>query len=132
MTLCKTIALLTSGGIIGMALVISCSDHSPERADAATCDCPAAEPPLAARLVRPSSTQTLAANQVLPAGVNCPQGSLLISGSCTTADINPTRSVTLEQAGVYDNENGWTCFFKNNEATPVTVKATAICLKSAP
>jgi hypothetical protein len=46
-------------------------------------------------------------------------------------DAASLPDITLQQSGFLDNSQAWTCAFKNNMATPVTVKATAVCLMPA-
>lgn len=129
MRLISNFVLLFAGMVAGVALVLSCSDDSPSHADAATCDCPAAEPPIATRIVIRSGTDTIAANARGGQGVACPQGAVLLTGSCTTETLNPLRDVTLEQSGFHEVAgDGWNCMFKNNEATPVTIKVSVRCL----
>jgi hypothetical protein len=131
----RSIVLVTTGAVAGIAFVLSCSDDSPGKADAATCDCPAAEPPLSAsRYQLVDNISTVPANGTSIAGALCPSGTLFLSGSCTTQLLNPVRDVTLQQSGFFDaSELGtWSCLFRNNEATPVNVKATVVCLKPAP
>ena len=122
------LATLGAGLFAGIVLVLSCSDDSPGHADAASCDCPAAEPPLSGRITVVNQTQVIAANARGGQGASCPSGALLLSGSCTTETINPLRDVTLEQSGFFMQENSWQCWFKNNEAAPVTIKASVRCL----
>src|SRR5215203_5938734 len=109
MHIAKSILLLLSGAISGVAFVISCGDNlhlsadaaidAPKTIDAApVCDCPAAEPPLAGRFVVFSQLLTIAGNDTGVQGVPCPVGMQLISGSCTTNFINPIRDVTLQQS----------------------------------
>ncbi len=117
-----------AGVLAGVALVLSCSDDSPGNVDAGACDCPAAEPPIAGRIAIIDATVVAAANGLGIAEAVCPQGARLLSGSCTTADYNPIRDVTLQQSGFYTTEQAWSCRIKNNEATPVTIKASAVCL----
>jgi hypothetical protein len=125
--------------------VLSCGDNLSVKAnadaaidalkapDAATCDCPAAEPPLAGRFVVVSQTRTIPANDFNISSVVCPGGSQLISGSCTQDLINPYRNLTLQQSGFFENTpNEWDCWFRNNEPFPVTIRSSAICLKSTP
>jgi hypothetical protein len=113
----------------GAVLVLSCSDDSPGNVDAATCDCPATEPPLAGRIMIVDQTQVIPANSRSGQDAICPQGALRLSGSCTTAVVNPVRDVTLEQAGFFaDDLRSWSCDFRNNEATPVTIKVSVVCL----
>lgn len=135
----SSFVLLVAGMLAGVAFVVSCGDDAPGRADAAAvdapavdatpmCDCPAAEPPLTDRFVVVTNTQVIPANDRGVQSASCPSGSQIMSGSCTTAAINPVRDVTLQQSGFYDVTREWVCFFRNNEATPVTIKASAICL----
>ena len=132
MRITSSLVLLLAGMLAGIVLVLSCGDNSPSKADAAPCDCPAAEPPLGGRLVRVSTTDTVAPNTNDFQSVGCPEGGLLISGSCT--DAEPQRSeLTLQQSGFHsDDTQGWVCYFKNNGLIPITIKATAICLVPGP
>ena len=143
MYVAKSILLLLSGATAGIAFVLACGDNlhlsadaaidTPKTADAApVCDCPAAEPPLAGRFVVFSQLQVIAGNDTSLQSVACPVGTQLISGSCTTDFINPIRDVTLQQSGFYGPPSGWNCFFRNNEATPVTIRVSVICLKPTP
>ena len=124
----SSLVSLIAGMFAGVLLVLSCGDDSPGNADAATCDCPAAEPPLAGRIMIIDQTRTIDAGSRGLAATACPQGALRLEGSCTTATINPNRNVTLEQSGFYGGLTEWNCEFKNNEATPVTIKASVVCL----
>jgi hypothetical protein len=131
MRIASSVVLLLSGMLAGVVLVLSCGDDSPSRADAATCDCPAAEPPLAGRLVRVNQTVVIDPGTSGYQGAGCPTGSVLVSGSCTNS-TSSGPDLTLQQSGfIRDDQQGWDCFFKNNSASPVTVKVTAICLMPA-
>lgn len=141
MRITNSILLVLCGIAIGITSTISCGDdvsgnvdaRPPDGApDAAVCDCPPAEKPLTGRFVVVTQTGEVPASDHIPVSANCPAGAQLVSGSCTTALLNPVRNVTLEQFGFYDDFDGWTCMFRNNEAAPVTVKASAICLVPAP
>jgi hypothetical protein len=128
MRITSSVVLLVAGMLAGIVLVLSCGDDSPGKADAAACDCPAAELPIAGRIMRFSNTQTIAAGSAGFRSAGCPQGGLLLSGSCTN-NASSLPDLTLQQSGSYDdNQQGWECSFKNNSAVPVTIKATAICL----
>lgn len=133
----RSLLLLGTGAVAGIAFVVSCSEH-PKVVDAApaVCDCPAAEPPLIVSRyqVAESSVATVAANGTNGATAACPPGTLFLSGSCTTDKLNPIRDVTVQQSGLYSAAElgGWHCEFKNNEATPVDVRARVICLKPGP
>jgi len=125
----KQMALLSIGAAFGIGMVLSCGDSSPPRADAATCDCPSSEPPIANRLVVVTSPiSTIAAGAQGGAGVMCPQGAQFLSGTCTPEFETEVRDLTLQQFG-FNAQFSWVCNFKNNEATDVRVKATALCLK---
>jgi len=133
-----SIALTFAGGAaFGIAFVLSCSGDNRSLADAA-CSCPPSEPPLAGRLITVvSGTTTIASGAGDIAAVACPDGAQLISGSCTTAILNPIpANLVLIEAGFFDNPptlpQGWSCMFKNNGATSVDVRSIAICLKAAP
>lgn len=131
MRIASSVSLLLAGMLAGILLVLSCSDDSPGKADAATCDCPAAELPIAGRLMRFSNTRTIDPGSTNGNGASCPQGGLLISGSCTNNDSS-VPDLTLQQSGSRsDDSQGWSCSFKNNSAVPVTIKVTAICLMPA-
>src|SRR5688500_2286149 len=109
MRIATSVGSLAMGMLIGISLVLSCGDGSPGKVDAAACDCPAAEPPLAGRILVVDQTQTIPGNSLGGQGAECPQGALRLSGSCTTPDINPLRDITLEQSGFYSGEaqRGW-------------------------
>ena len=128
MRIASSVSLLLAGMLAGIVLVLSCGDDSPGNADAATCDCPAAELPIAGRLMRFSNTRTIDPGSASGNSAGCPQGGLLISGSCTN-NASSAPDLTLQQSGFYtDTSQGWSCEFKNNSAVPVTIKVTAICL----
>ena len=127
---------LGSGAAFGIAFVLACSGDNHSMADAG-CSCPASEPPLAGRLITvQDGPVTIQPGTVNGAGVGCPTGSQLITGSCTNATLNPTPGdLVLIRSGFVDDPPklplGWVCDFKNNGTTPVDVKATVICLKPA-
>ena len=127
MGITSTVMLLVAGAIAGGGMMLSCSDDSPGNADAA-CGCPAAEPPLAGRVVIVDQTQVIAANSTGGQEAGCPEGAQLLSGSCKTDMLNPIRDVTLQQSGTSELGKGWSCRFRNNEAAPVTIRVSAICL----
>ena len=133
----KTTMTLLTGAALGVATVLSCSDESPPRADAAACDCAPAEPPLAGRIVEIVSTVRLSPANVGPAfgkgaaPAQCPLNATLISGGCA-ANLNQTPDIVVEQSyPVTDSGTGWVCVWKNgrNEETPV--RAFALCLVPA-
>ena len=146
MYIARSILLLMTGAASGIAFVLSCGDNlsvnanadaaidAPKAPDATpSCDCPAAEPPLAGRIVVVSNTQTIAANNFNAQSAACPVGSQLISGSCTQDLLNPYRRLTLEQSGFFEaSPREWFCWFRNNEPFPVTIRVSVTCLNPAP
>lgn len=127
-----SVVLVFAGMIAGVVLVLSCGDNSPNRADAAVCDCPTAEPPLADRIVVVDATREMAALGRTFLSTACPEGAVRLSGSCTTDDAGEIRNVTLEQSGfIRIQPGGWSCGFKNNEGIPLQVKASVTCLLPA-
>jgi hypothetical protein len=120
-----TILVFLAGAGFGVAGILSCSD-SPKTVDAATtCDCPPAETPIAGRVMTVVNTQVIPANTRLGQGMLCPDGSQLISGSCT---VEGDLEAILEQSGFDTNPIGWECVYKNPNATPITIKVTGLCL----
>lgn len=133
----KTLVMLLSAALAGALLVVACSDDSPPDADAATCDCPAAERPLtAARMRRVDGTNTAAANSVASASAACPAGELFVSGSCYIDTDNTAREVALMFAGALPGDasqeaRAWECDFVNRSATATaTIRAQALCLRA--
>lgn len=120
------------GVAFGIATMLSCGENSPQRSDAATCDCPASEPPIAGRiLAKASPPATIEPGLTGLAGVGCDSGTQLISGACEEEGDTAEDNITLQQSGPNSQLTGWNCIFKNNEAVPVPVKAVALCLKPA-
>lgn len=126
MRITSSIVSALLGLLAGVVLMLSCSD-SPGTADAATCDCPTAEPPIPGRIKRFSLTGVIAPGDNGPASVGCPEGGLILSGMCTNDPPTAGADLTLQQSGS-DTGQGWNCWFKNNSGAPLTVKVTAICL----
>lgn len=141
-----SIVTLVVGMLAGIVFVFACGDDGPTPADAqadapnvdapaATCDCPAAEPPLAGRITVVNVLQTIPGTDRGGQTAVCPEGAIRLSGSCTAGDLATIRNVTLQQSGYYgigDEFRAWHCEFRNNEATPVVIKASVTCLIPAP
>ncbi|MBP9166840.1 MAG: hypothetical protein KBG48_05610 [Kofleriaceae bacterium] len=132
----KTLATLIAGALSATVLIVACSDDSPTEADAAVCDCPAAEPPLAGRVMRVRGLDdVLAPGGTANASAQCPAGSILLHGWCDEvqeAGTQPTIAIT--KAGAFaDQPNYWTCVYKNySVGGPNTiVHAEAVCLMPA-
>ncbi len=132
----KTLATLIAGAIGATVLIVACSDDSPSEADAAVCDCPAAEAPLQGRIMRVRGLDAvLAPGGRANAEADCPAGAILLSGWCDEvqeAGTQPTIAIT--KAGASPNQpNLWSCVYKNySTGGPNTiVHAEAVCLMPA-
>lgn len=135
----KRLVSILAAALAGAIIVVACSDDSPPDADAATCDCPAAEAPLTAtRMHRVDAAVTIATNSIDTPTAGCPAGELFVSGSCYIDVDNTPREVSLMFAGAVPSDatseaRGWTCQFVNRSATATaTVRAQALCLRPAP
>ncbi|MBP9166838.1 MAG: hypothetical protein KBG48_05600 [Kofleriaceae bacterium] len=132
----KTFASLFAGATASAVLIVACSDDSPSRADAAACDCPAAEPPLAGRVMRVRGLDdTLVPGGQAAAGAMCPAGSILLHGWCDELQEGGTRpEIAITSAGASPAQpNLWACIYKSySTAGPNTiVHAEAVCLMPA-
>jgi|JI10StandDraft_1071094.scaffolds.fasta_scaffold28579_2 hypothetical protein len=124
-----------AGAVCATGLVLACSDDSPHDADAATCDCPAAEPPLAGRITKVRGLDgTLAQSSAGGAVAVCPAGSTLLSGSChLVEDGGGATSARLLEGGPDEvNPNGWGCAWRNGPEFTATVHAEVRCLLPPP
>jgi hypothetical protein len=128
------ISYLVAGVLIGVIMMLSCGDDSPTSADAATCDCPSAEPPLTGRVVEVMNTITLPPvtdpldNGRGSEGVNCPTDAIVITGGCT-AEVGQVPDIVLQQS--FPEGRGWNCSWKNLSNQPVVVRVIARCLQPA-
>lgn len=132
----KTVLHVVTGIIIGISATLACSDDSPSHADAASCDCPNAEPPIKSRIseiiesrMLPPSTESSGRGGL---GALCPEGSILITGGCT-AGTGQVPDVVIEQNSPAPRElgssgNAWGCSWRNNTNQPVQVRVIARCL----
>jgi hypothetical protein len=130
----KQFAVFCSGAMFSLLLILSCSDDSPDRADAASCECPLAEPPLAGRAIEVQREVTLPAANIPPKNgqgvetVDCPRGSFLLSGGCA-ASVGAVPDTVIEAS--WPSSDSWVCVWKNNSNEPVPVRAIARCLMPA-
>ena len=124
----KTLAMLLTGSIFSAALIVACSDDSPHDVDAATCDCPAAEPPLSGRIMQVRGTDVdVAPNNGAAAGATCPANSILMNGWCEFVDGG--AQAALVNAGPSPSQpQTWFCRWNNYNAGIGTVHAVAFCL----
>ena len=123
------IVATTAGIVLGAVLMIACSDDSPGDADAAVCDCPAAEPPLAGRIISVRSEP----NPINPGSVgaqiaNCPVGAILLGGACEVTNID--ANVLVMQSRIERGTNtAYACWWSAINATVAnTGVAEAVCL----
>lgn len=127
----RTPLLVVTGAALGIGLILACGDDSPTDADAAVCDCPAAEPPLAGRIIlSDESTSPIPALGSTSQSNECPTGATLLSGSCLLETID--NEVTLSQSGfeVFD-DTVWVCRWNNPTSQANVGKVRVICLMPA-
>lgn len=127
----KNIALVLAGIASATAFMIACSDDSPHDADAAVCDCPAAEPPLAGRITRVEDRVT-ASQTTFMRGANCPENATLLGGGCYSEGAS-RGNVVLVMAGepLAGPSSYYICEWNNPGGPEVTVVAWATCLVPA-
>jgi hypothetical protein len=123
----RSFALIIAGLLAGVIAVVSCSDDSPGHADAAACECPAAEPPLSGRIRQVTVMQPVGANANGGQVAVCPAGAQLISGGCG-GPVGSLPDIVIRQSLPSDGSPGWSCDVHNNELTPVTIRVVAFCL----
>ena len=127
----KTLIIALTGAALACALILSCGNDSPGDADAATCDCPAAEPPLAGRIVRVTNTVALAAQDTNQTNADCAAGGTLIGGGCALQTVDDRIFVSYASPDIGGSES-WACRWNNSTTDANTGVATAICLMPAP
>ncbi len=127
----KKLALILSAGFAGAVVVVACSDDSPHDVDAATCDCPAAEPPITTARIRrvEGPTATVTSGTIGGAGAVCPAGEVLVTGGCTV--LVGTDDLVLMEAFPNDASN-FACAWRNNGPGDAQVRAIANCLRPVP
>lgn len=133
----KALPVVVCSALAGALVVVACGDDSPS-ADAATCDCPAAEPPITpARIHRVDGMNTVAPNTADGVGVACPAGETLLSGGCYIGvDNSAGHMVMLESRPnpVMASEvaTSWLCRWRNdNGSGSAEIHAQALCLRPA-
>jgi len=128
----KTLVAIVSGAVLATSLILACSDDSPSDADAAACDCPAAEAPLVDRLVTIRGLDdTLPANARSGAIASCAAGSTLITGHCLIVDSAGTPpNAALREFGPLDALR-WGCSWDNFNGGSAVIHAEAVCLVPA-
>lgn len=135
----KALSLALASGLAGAAIVIACSDDSPRRADAATCDCPIAEPPITqARIHRVAVPTTVPTGSSAIATAGCATDEVLLSGGCEITADNTPDQIVIEISAPHPGDltvsaDSWTCRWRNGSFTGTAeVRAQALCLRPAP
>jgi hypothetical protein len=128
----KTLVTAIGGAICATILILACSDDSPPSVDAAVCDCPASEAPIAGRLMLVRGTETPVAPDGASGGGNaiCPTGAIVLSGGCFV-DEAVVRNITLREFGKIDGQEGHYCVWLNSHTEAQMVHAEATCLVPA-
>ena len=123
---------ITLGAVGAIVTVVACSDDSPGNADAAVCDCPASEPPLAGRIVSHTTEAAIPANFGGGMTATCPQGETILGGGCRLMSI--VGRIVLSQSGIVRMAGlgGFDCEFVSASPVANTGIAEAICLTPAP
>lgn len=121
-----------SGAAFAAALIIACSDDSPTGADAAVCDCPAAEPPLSGRIMTVVVPITIPANNRGGNAASCPTGATLLGGGCRNSS-DDVRAVLINAGPnrIVPTQPGYSCDWISTAPTAVMAQAEAICLMPA-
>lgn len=130
----KTTWLVTllAGLGAGVSLVVACSDDSPGAADAAVCDCPAAEPPLTGRITSVRGMNPISAAGTGFASVDCPIGATVLGGACEVMNLD-ANVLVMESRFTRGSQQGYQCSWSALNATASnTGIAEAICLVPAP
>ena len=130
----KNLPSILFGVFLGILLVLACGDGASPPADAApdvpACNCPAAEPPIAARIVIVKNDVSIPAMDDALEGASCislGRDAILLSGSCEVPGNDV--GISLTRAG-FDMAaaNDWTCQWTNSNVTPVAAQVLAKCL----
>ncbi len=127
----SSFAYLAAGLAVGIVLVVACGDDSPGDVDAAdaSCNCPAAEPPLAGRITRVRNDNNLSPGAAGVADAFCPAGATVLGGACEVATTD-TNVVLLSSRFV---PGGYRCDWSTVNATMArTGTAEVVCLTPAP
>lgn len=132
MTSFRSIVILLAGVAAGCVLVVACSDDSPSDADAAVCDCPAAEPPLAGRIVRVRDTNTIQPGGGGAAGPTCPTGAVALGGACQVMNDDDRIQVQESRFITVGADQGYQCRWTGRDATVANMgTAEVVCLVPA-
>lgn len=120
------------GAVCAVSLVIACSDDSPGDADAAVCDCPAAEPPLAGRIMTVRASNPLTPGTGGGQGAFCPAGAKVLGGACDVMVDDPVIQVQSSRFLNAGGQEGYQCLWSGiNQTVANTGIVEAICLLPA-
>ena len=127
----NSLALLAVGAVGGIALIVACSDDSPTDADAAVCDCPAAEPPLTGRIVAVRASAAIVPGNGGVVSVGCPANSTILGGACEV-ETTDASILLMESRFFRTGAPQYVCRWSAIDATIAnTGTAEAICLTPA-
>ncbi len=127
------IVTLLSGLAAGAASMVACSDDSPGDVDAAVCDCPAAEPPLAGRITSVRSEgAAITADNVNSATASCPEGAIVLGGACELTGTDPNVVTMFSRFGRGPQQAYQCVWSAGTGAQNNTGFAEATCLTPAP
>lgn len=127
----RLVAIMAASFTAGILFVVACSDDSPGDADAAACDCPAAEPPLVGRIVPVTVIRSIPANGSDSVVAVCPSGATILGGGCRHENLG---GMTLEEAGpdyVNPTQPSYWCRWRSTAPQASMATAEAICLVPA-
>ncbi len=127
----KTWILPVAGFVAGVSFILACSDDAPSSADAAACDCPAAEPPLAGRIMAVTAETGLAPMGTGTPAATCPTGAMLLGGGCARVGGTSVVVGTLSTSGPANASAAWVCSWTSTSTEAQQVRATAYCLMPA-
>lgn len=132
MSLRTWIVAMSTGAIASAVTVIACSDDSPGDADAATCDCPAAEPPLAGRIMSRTDQDAIAVMGAAASRAVCNSGEVILGGGCRL--MSADGRITLSEGGIVRQGglDSFECVFISTSPVANTSIAEAVCLAPAP
>ncbi len=132
----SSFACLAAGLAAGVTLIVACGDDSPGDIDAAdasaSCDCPAAEPPLGGRITRVRGDNVLNPGGIGGSAAFCPVGSVALGGACEMRILD-ANVVLMSSSFTLGDAPGYRCDWETVGATmPYTGTAEVVCLTPAP
>lgn len=118
-----------------IAFVVACGDDAAGDVDAAdgpvACDCPAAESPLAGRIVRFRIDNPLSPGSAGGSAAFCPAGGVALGGACETQLLD--ANLALMSSSFTPGAEGYRCDWETvGVAMPQIGTAEVVCLLPAP